>query len=93
MHVSGHTTTYRSRLTANMHLIGERYFLYRYRVQYDRPFILVKCQIDNQAKIPQISLCLNPQRIEYVLLFFHLADAIGSSIISTLISMHYFQAS
>ena len=60
MHVSGHTTTYRSRLTANMHLIGERYFLNRYRVQCDRPFILVKCQIDNQAKIPQISLYLNP---------------------------------
>ena len=77
MHVSRHTATYRSRLTANMHLIGKRYFLYRYRVQCDRPFIQVKCQTGNQAKIPQISLYLNPQRIEYVLLFFHLADAIG----------------
>ena len=28
----GHTATYRSSLTANMHLIGERDFLYRYRI-------------------------------------------------------------
>ena len=67
MHVSRHTATYRSNIIT----------LYRYRVQYDRPFMLVKCQTGNQAKIPQISLCLNPQRIEYVLLFFHLADATG----------------
>ena len=38
MHVGGHTaaytknTTHRSSVTANMHLIGERYFLYRYRI-------------------------------------------------------------
>ena len=81
MHVSGRSATIRSSVTANMHLIGVRYFLYRYRVQYDRPFILVKCQTGNQAKIPQISLCLNPQRIEYVLLFFQLSDTIGGSII------------
>ena len=36
MHVSGHIATYRSNVTANMYLIGERYFLYRYRVQCDR---------------------------------------------------------
>ena len=29
---SGHTATYRSSVTANMHLIGERYFLYRHRI-------------------------------------------------------------
>ena len=40
MHVSGHTATYRGIVTANMHLIGERYFLYRYRVQCDRAFTL-----------------------------------------------------
>ena len=26
MHVSVHTATYRSSVTANMHLVGERYF-------------------------------------------------------------------
>ena len=30
MHVSGHTGTHRSSVTANMYLIGERYFWYRY---------------------------------------------------------------
>ena len=38
MHVSGHTATIRSSVTGNMNLIGERYFLYRYRVQCDRAF-------------------------------------------------------
>ena len=33
MHVSGHTATYRSSVTANMHLIGEQ--LLSYRVQCD----------------------------------------------------------
>ena len=32
MHVSGHTGTIRSSVTAHMHLIDERYFLYRYRI-------------------------------------------------------------
>ena len=41
MHVSGHTSTIHSSVTANMHLIGERYFLYRYRVQCDRALILM----------------------------------------------------
>ena len=35
MHVSGRSATIRSSVTANMHLIGARYFLYRYRVQCD----------------------------------------------------------
>ena len=36
MHVSGHTATYRTSVTANMNLIGElRFFWYRYRVQCD----------------------------------------------------------
>ena len=32
MHVSGHTDTYRSSVTADMNLIGERFFFYRYRI-------------------------------------------------------------
>ena len=38
MHASGHTATYRSSVTANINLIGERYFWYRYRVQCDWAF-------------------------------------------------------
>ena len=39
MHVSGHTAIrYVAVWHANMHLIGERYFLYSYRVQCDRAF-------------------------------------------------------
>ena len=38
IHVSCHTATYRSSVTGNMQLIGERYFLYRYRVQCARAF-------------------------------------------------------
>ena len=38
MHVNGHTGTIRSSVTANMNLIGERLFWYRYRVQCDRVF-------------------------------------------------------
>ena len=41
MNVSGHTATYRSSVAADMHLIGERYFLYRFRVQCDRPLSTV----------------------------------------------------
>ena len=40
MHVSGHAATYRTSVTANMNLVGQRFFLvslsYRYRVQCDR---------------------------------------------------------
>ena len=35
MHVSGQSATISSSVIANMHLIGVRYFLYRYRVQCD----------------------------------------------------------
>ena len=35
MYVSGHTTTYRISVTANMNLIGKRFFWYRYRIQCD----------------------------------------------------------
>ena len=35
MHVSGQSATTRSSVTGNMHLIGVRYFFYRYHVQCD----------------------------------------------------------
>ena len=38
MHVGGYTATYRSSVKGNMHLVGERYFLCRYRLNCDRAF-------------------------------------------------------
>ena len=34
MHVSGHTATYRNSVSANMNLIGERFFWYRCIIWY-----------------------------------------------------------
>ena len=48
MHVSGRTATIRSSVTvivtANMHLIGKRYFLYRYR-------IVIVCSVTGQLQV------------------------------------------
>ena len=50
MHVSGHTGTIRSSVTANMNLIGERLFWYRYRVRCDQGFTQDRFQYSSLIK-------------------------------------------
>ena len=45
------------RYVANMHLIGERYFLYRYRVQCDWAFRPPSCSIFRLYTNISISIC------------------------------------
>ena len=49
---------YRSSVTANMNLIGERFFWYRYRVQCDRGFTDVH-KLSVLPTLPIISYCVS----------------------------------
>ena len=60
------TATYRNSVTANMHLIGERYFLYRYRivimcsVTWPKNLLHSTKELKAVLLIPCYGVCNNP---------------------------------